>query len=103
MDLLDFWDYLFLCLLAMALLVRWLPRPTSAKSVERRVREYRLHHTNPRRYRRTRHHRTPRLRDQILRFCGGATFLAYPHLRERTLGWAGDFFRNPGSKVGSSR
>lgn len=90
----ELWNFILLCALSAVVLVRWFPRPTSAKSVDRRIREYRLHHTNPLRYRRTRHRRSPRFRDRILRLCGGITFRAYPPLPDRTLGWAGDFRRD---------
>lgn len=94
----DLWDYFLLYALLAMMLVRWVPRPTSAKSVERRIREYRRHHANPLRYRRTPYRRSPRLRDYVRRICGSVVFLAKPQLGDRTLRWAGDF--HPGPKDG---
>ena len=86
----DPWDLFLLSALATVVFVRWFPHPTS-KSVKRRIREYRRHHNNPLRYRRSRRRRSPRFRDRLVRFCGGIVFPAYPRLRERTMTWAGDF------------
>jgi hypothetical protein len=90
----DPWNLILLSAVTVVVFVRWFPHPTSAKSVERRIREYRKHHTNPLHYRRTHRRRTPRpFRDHLVRFCGGIVFPAYPRFRDRTMSWAGDFRR----------
>ena len=93
----DPWNFILLCGVAVLAFVRWFPHPTSGRSVERRIRSYQRHHANPLRYRRTRRRRSPRrFRNELVRFCGGIVFPAYPRLRERTMTWAGDF--HPSSK-----
>lgn len=94
----DIWDYVLLCALSAVILVYWLPRPTSARSVERRIREYRLHHGIPHRWRRTRQRRSPRLRHRIFRFCGGIIFPGYAPRPPRTQLWAGDFYAGSNSE-----
>lgn len=92
----DFWFFLSVYVLAAAVILWKMPHVTSAKTIARRVRRYRRHHTVPHRWRKTDRRHSPRLRDRIARICAGVVFRAPAPLSEPTARWAG--FSPPSSE-----